>query len=89
MSEERSVSRPLPRRMIAVLALCGGLAPFAIDAYVPGLDQVAREFGASASVTQLSLTGFLITMGLGQLVIGPLSDQRGRRGLLLLGLWLR
>lgn len=88
MSHEPSVSRPrpLPRRMIAVLALCGGLAPFAIDAYVPGLYQIAREFGASASVTQLSLTGFLITMGLGQLVIGPLSDQRGRRTLLLLGL---
>lgn len=86
MSDERSVSRPLPRRMIAVLGLCGGLAPFAIDAYIPGLDQISREFGSSASVTQLSLTGFLITMALGQLVIGPLSDQRGRRTLLVLGL---
>ncbi|MCX2164173.1 multidrug effflux MFS transporter [Corynebacterium auriscanis] len=86
MSNEENQRAGLSRGTIVVLALGGGFAPFAIDAYVPGLDQIAHEFDVSASVAQLSLTGFLVTMGLAQLLIGPLSDQRGRRRLLLIGL---
>lgn len=86
MSNGENQRAGLSRGTIVVLALGGGFAPFAIDAYVPGLDQIAHEFDVSASVAQLSLTGFLVTMGLAQLLIGPLSDQRGRRRLLLIGL---
>ncbi len=65
--------------------MCGGFAPFAIDAYVPGLPQIAAELHTSASTVQLTLTAFLLAVGLTQLVVGPLSDQVGRRRLLLVG----
>lgn len=80
-----SAKSPFSRSLLLTLALCGGFAPFAIDAYLPGLPAIADEFGTDASVVQLTLTAFLISMGLAQLVIGPLSDQLGRRRLLLVG----
>lgn len=78
--------QPIQPRILVVLALCGGFAPFAIDAYLPGLPAIADEFSVDASIAQLTLTGFLVALGLMQLVIGPLSDQLGRRRLLLIGL---
>lgn len=77
---------PFSKPLLLALAICGGFAPFAIDAYLPGLPAIADEFGVEASTAQLSLTGFLVAMGLSQLIIGPVSDQYGRRRLLLLGL---
>ncbi|OLS97543.1 Bcr/CflA family drug resistance efflux transporter [Pseudonocardia sp. CNS-004] len=53
--------------------------------YLPALPDVAAELGATASSVQLTLTGFLVGLALGQLVIGPLSDAWGRRRLLLAG----
>ena len=61
-------------------------APFAVDTYLPGLPAIAREFDTSASLAQLTLTAFLIPLGLMQLVIGPLSDQIGRKRPMLVGL---
>lgn len=72
--------------ILIVLALCGGFGPFAIDAYLPGLPAIAQDFGVPASQAQLTLTGFLLALGLSQLVLGPLSDQTGRRRVLLVGL---
>lgn len=55
------------------------VAPLATDMYVPAFPRVAGEFGTTASAVQLTLTTFFAGMGLGQLVGGPFSDQRGRR----------
>lgn len=71
--------------ILIVLAACGGFAPFAIDAYLPGLPAIAEEFGVSASLAQVTLTGFLLMLGGGQLILGPLSDRIGRRRVLLVG----
>lgn len=79
-------SSALPPSVLAVLAFCGGFAPFAVDTYLPGLPAIAREFHTSASLAQLTLTAFLIPLGLRQLVIGPLSDQIGRKRPMLVGL---
>ena len=70
-------------RLIAVLGLASSMAPFATDMYLPGLPRVADSFGVQTSVAQLTLTGFLLGLGLGQLIIGPLSDSLGRRRPLL------
>ncbi|WP_018296024.1 multidrug effflux MFS transporter [Corynebacterium lubricantis] len=68
------------------LALCSGYAPFAIDTYLVGMPAITDEFQTTASLTQFTLTGFLLALGLSQLIIGPLSDSVGRRKLLLGGL---
>jgi DHA1 family bicyclomycin/chloramphenicol resistance-like MFS transporter len=43
-----------------------------------------NDFGTATQV-QLTLTTFFVGMALGQLVGGPVSDQRGRRRLLIAG----
>lgn len=70
---------------IVVLALLTAIAPLATDMYLPAFPALATEFGASASAVQLTLTTFLVGLATGQLVIGPLSDQFGRRRLLVAG----
>ncbi|MEV7972758.1 multidrug effflux MFS transporter [Cellulomonas sp. NPDC089187] len=75
----------LPLAVTIVLAFLTAVAPLATDMYLPAFPQMATELGTSASAVQLTLTTFMIGLAVGQLVIGPLSDQRGRRGLLIVG----
>lgn len=53
--------------------------------YLPVLPDIAVEFGVPRATVQLTLSGFFVGMGVGQLVIGPLSDALGRKRLLILG----
>jgi DHA1 family bicyclomycin/chloramphenicol resistance-like MFS transporter len=61
------------------------LGPLTIDMYLPALPTVADDLLTTSSAVQLTLTGTLVGMGLGQIVIGPLSDALGRRNPLLAG----
>lgn len=79
------------RRLMSLVAVLGGvcaLGPVAIDLYLPGLPRVAADLGASTLSIQLTVTTFLVGLGAGQLLIGPLSDRLGRRRPLLAGLGL-
>ncbi len=75
----------LPAPTTVVLAALTAITPLATDMYLPAFPRMATDLGTTASAIQLTLTAFMIGLALGQLVIGPLSDQRGRRGLLLTG----
>jgi len=75
-------------RMIFVLGLLVALGPLTIDMYLPALPKIADELGVSSSVAQLTLTGTLAGLAIGQLVIGPLSDSLGRRKPLFAGISL-
>ena len=75
----------LPGTMLVALALTGAIGPFATDTYLPALPLIVDEFEVSASTAQLTLTAFMVALAVGQLVIGPLSDRLGRRGLLIAG----
>ncbi|MDR7082450.1 DHA1 family bicyclomycin/chloramphenicol resistance-like MFS transporter [Arthrobacter ginsengisoli] len=70
---------------MAMLALLSALGPFAIDMYLPAFPQMMQDLNTSAATIQLTLTTFMLGMAVGQLVIGPLSDQFGRRKPLLIG----
>lgn len=59
-----------------------------MDSYLPGLPELAREFGAGASSAQVTLTTFLIGLAVGQLLAGSLSDVHGRRRPLIAGMAL-
>ena len=69
-----------------VLGALIALGPLTIDMYLPAFPNIGREFGASDSSIQLTLTGMLLGLSTGQLVIGPLSDAFGRRRPLVVGL---
>lgn len=75
-------------RMIVVLGLLVALGPLTIDMYLPALPRIAEDLSVSSSVVQLTLTGTLAGLALGQLIIGPLSDSLGRRKPLMAGIVL-
>lgn len=81
----------LGRRVPAWLWLLGALTaigPLSIDMYLPGFPAIADSLGSSVANVQLTLAVFLIGMGLGQLVHGPLSDHIGRKPALYIGLMI-
>ena len=73
-------------RLVLVLGALSSIGPLTIDTYLPALPQLSAEMGATHSQAQLTITGLLLGLGLGQLFIGPWSDAVGRRKPLLLGL---
>lgn len=71
-----------PRRRAMYVVLLGALTalgPFTVDLYLPAFVQLEREFQTTQAAIQLTLTGTMIGFGLGQLIMGPLSDKIGRR----------
>jgi MFS transporter, DHA1 family, multidrug resistance protein len=75
-------------RMVVVLGALVALGPLTIDMYLPALPKIADELAVSSSVAQLTLTGTLAGLALGQLIVGPLSDSLGRRRPLMAGIVL-
>jgi DHA1 family bicyclomycin/chloramphenicol resistance-like MFS transporter len=84
-SAEKTPSRV---RMIAVLGALVALGPLTIDMYLPALPKIADDLSVSSSVAQLTLTGTLAGLALGQLIVGPLSDSLGRRRPMMAGIVL-
>ncbi len=82
------MAQPSRTRMIVVLGLLVALGPLTIDMYLPALPKIADELSLSSSVAQLTLTGTLAGLALGQLILGPLSDSLGRRKPLIGGILL-
>ncbi|WP_065571426.1 multidrug effflux MFS transporter [Microbacterium oleivorans] len=74
----------LTRGLVVVLGFLSAVGPFAIDMYLASLPQIADELEAAPATVQLTLTAFLLGLGAGQLLLGPLSDMWGRRRVLLL-----
>ena len=69
-----------------LITLITSLGLMATDIYTPAMPEVTRLMMTSANMVQLTITVFLIAAGLSQLVYGPLSDQWGRRPILIAGL---
>ncbi len=75
-----------PAPPIWLLIACTSISQLAMTLVLPANTVIMREFGASYGVAQLMLTTFLISVGLGQLAVGFLSDKYGRRPVLVWGL---
>lgn len=73
-------------KMVLVLGALVALGPLTIDTYLPALPTLADELGASEPQVQFTLTGIMLGLGLGQLVLGPISDAVGRRRVMLGGI---
>ncbi|MBM7806428.1 DHA1 family bicyclomycin/chloramphenicol resistance-like MFS transporter [Geodermatophilus bullaregiensis] len=77
--------RPGTARTALTLGAFVALGPLTVDMYLPALPTIAEDLGTSPATVQLTLTGTLVGLALGQLVLGPLSDALGRRRPLLAG----
>ncbi|UOY00689.1 multidrug effflux MFS transporter [Blastococcus sp. PRF04-17] len=80
-----AADRPSAVRLVLVLGAFVALGPLTIDMYLPALPTITEQLGTTPATVQLTLTGTLIGLALGQLVLGPLSDALGRKGPLLAG----
>lgn len=71
-----------------MVALCMAMAAMSIDLLLPAFPEMRRTFGLAEGATDISkvITGFLVGLGLGQLVYGPLSDRFGRKPVLYAGI---
>ena len=61
------------------------LASLAMDIYLPVVPAMPAILGTTPDVVQLTLSLYMIVLGLGQIVFGPISDRIGRRPVLLGG----
>jgi DHA1 family bicyclomycin/chloramphenicol resistance-like MFS transporter len=75
-------------KMILILGSIIAVVPLTIDMYLPSLPSIGVELAADPTSVQLTLTGTLLGLALGQVLIGPVSDAVGRRRPLLYGLGL-
>lgn len=72
--------------MLAVLGALSSFGPLSMDMYLPSTPTITASLHTSQSLVQLTLSGCLAGLALGQLVAGPLSDGLGRKKPLLAGL---
>lgn len=79
---------PLPyREFIAMVAALLSLTALGIDSMLPALPELARRLGVDpVADAPLVLTVFIVGLGIGQLIHGPLTDRFGRRPVLIGGL---
>ncbi|WP_405434633.1 multidrug effflux MFS transporter [Micromonospora sp. NBC_00617] len=73
-------------QLVLVLGALIAIGPLTIDMYLPALPAITAGLQTTETAVQLTLTGTLVGLALGQLLIGPLSDVVGRRVPLLAGL---
>ena len=79
---------PLPfAEFVAMVASLMALGAFGVDMMLPALPAIGRTLGiAAGNAQQYVITAYLIGLGLGQLLHGPLSDRFGRRRVMMTAL---
>ncbi|MEW9921471.1 multidrug effflux MFS transporter [Marimonas sp. MJW-29] len=68
---------------VSTLILLAGLSALVMNIFLPSLPQMAEYFGTSYAVMQLTVPLYLLTSAVLQLFIGPLSDNIGRRPVMI------
>ncbi|MFZ1816175.1 MAG: multidrug effflux MFS transporter [Rhizobiaceae bacterium] len=68
---------------IMTLVLATAFGALAMNLFLPALPAIASHYGAGYGVVQLSVTLYLASTAVLQLIIGPLSDRYGRRPIMI------
>ncbi len=82
----RATTRRQQRGAISLLLAMILLGVFPLDVLLPSFPALAAHFGRSSNDIALSISLFAVGIAFAQLLIGPLSDVIGRKGLLLAGM---
>ena len=78
-------SYPQSAGLLVLLAALAALGPLSTDLYLASLPLIRDSFDADIASVQLTLSVYLISFALGQLFFGSLSDQFGRKPVMLGG----
>src|SRR5881227_590317 len=65
----RTPEPPSTARTALILGAFVAIGPLTIDMYLPALPTIATDLSTSAATVQLTLTGTLVGLALGQLVL--------------------
>jgi len=71
------------RPSTVALVLVTGTSALSTDTYIAALPAVRSSFATSDAAVQLTLTACIGGLAAGQLLVGPVSDARGRRRIVL------
>ena len=74
--------------LIALITVLGMTPPLSTDMYMPSLPKMAEYFHAAPVLVNMTMVAFFISMSVGMLVMGPLSDRSGRKKILIVSLLL-
>ena len=78
---------PKPTKpLLLMLMTLTALGEISTQLLIPALGDLELGFSAAPGASLAALSVFVATFGLGQLVMGPLSDRLGRRPVLIAGL---
>lgn len=80
------VTRQQRRGAVSLLLTMVLLGVFPLDVLLPSFPAMAEHFRSSPADIALSISLFAVGIAFAQLLIGPLSDVIGRKGLLLAGM---
>ncbi|KII75702.1 multidrug effflux MFS transporter [Vibrio renipiscarius] len=76
-----------PSKIIAIIAMSLiVLSPLAIDIYLPAFSEISTSFAVDVARLQDSITLFMVSLGIGQLVAGPMADKYGRKLVAYMGI---
>ncbi|MDO4869158.1 MAG: multidrug effflux MFS transporter [Bacillota bacterium] len=74
--------------LIALVTVLGMTPPLSTDMYMPSLPKMAVYFHAIPALVNMTMVAFFISMAIGMLIMGPLSDRSGRKKILIISLAL-
>lgn len=86
MTSLPSPSRSTRARRLFVLGSLTMFGAVCIDLYLPAFPRIAEALHIEVNDMGLTLTSFLLGMGIGQLFYGPVSDRFGRKRPLVVGI---
>ena len=85
MSPVRFLDHRSPPHVLTLVVLAG-MSTLAMNIFLPSLPDMARHFGVTYAVMQLSVSVYLAGSAALQLLIGPISDRFGRRPVIMVAL---
>ncbi|MFT5706764.1 MAG: DHA1 family bicyclomycin/chloramphenicol resistance-like MFS transporter [Oceanospirillaceae bacterium] len=88
-TNNKTASKPClgPIEFISMFALITSLVALSIDSMLPAFPAIAQSFAlADTKDTQLVISTLVLGMVFGELIFGPLSDTKGRKYAILLGM---
>ncbi|MDE1473792.1 multidrug effflux MFS transporter [Xenorhabdus bovienii] len=72
--------------IISILMVFMILNSMPIDIYLPAVDSIAIDLNSNTGTVQNGIFIYMISMGVGQLLLGPASDKYGRKPIAVLSL---
>ncbi|KAH3945551.1 hypothetical protein HBI81_083410 [Parastagonospora nodorum] len=64
---------------VGVIALMSIVSPLVSSMFTPGIDEIAKDLNCSTTAVIGTTTGFVVMLGIGPLLLAPLSETFGRR----------